>query len=52
MARLPIDRHRRALLDYIGKDISGLGMDSNVVGRYYDGPTGDGPDIQRTSFVT
>jgi len=35
------------VLDFIGKDISGLGMDSNVVGRYYTGPTGSGPAIQR-----
>ena len=28
------------VIDRIGKDISGLGMDSNVVGRYYTGPTG------------
>ncbi len=47
MARLPIDRIDVLVLDYIGKDISGLGMDSNVVGRYYDGPTGTGPDVQR-----
>ncbi len=47
MARLPIDRIDVLVLDYIGKDVSGLGMDSNVVGRYYDGPTGTGPDIQR-----
>ncbi|HEX7490950.1 MAG TPA: hypothetical protein VF337_04545 [Candidatus Limnocylindrales bacterium] len=47
MARLPVDRIDVLLLDYIGKDISGLGMDSNVVGRYYQGPTGAGPEIQR-----
>lgn len=47
MARLPLDRLDVLVLDYIGKDISGLGMDSNVVGRYYTGPTGTGPDIQR-----
>ena len=35
------------VIDRIGKDISGLGMDSNVVGRYYSGPTGRGPSIQR-----
>ena len=35
------------MIDRIGKDISGLGMDSNVVGRYYSGPTGRGPSIQR-----
>jgi len=47
MARLPLDQIDVLILDYIGKDISGLGMDSNVVGRYYDGPTGTGPAIQR-----
>lgn len=47
MARLPVRELDVLILDYIGKDISGLGMDSNVVGRYYTGPTGTGPDIQR-----
>ena len=47
MARLPIASLDVLVLDYIGKDISGLGMDSNVVGRYYKGPTGAGPNIQR-----
>jgi hypothetical protein len=47
MARLPFGNIDVAILDYIGKDISGLGMDSNVVGRYYAGPTGAGPNIQR-----
>jgi len=47
MARLPLHQLDVLLLDYIGKDISGLGMDSNVVGRYYTGPTGSEPLIQR-----
>ena len=47
MARLPFGTIDVVVLDYIGKDISGLGMDSNVVGRYYAGPTGAGPNIQR-----
>jgi hypothetical protein len=47
MARLPFASIDVVVLDYIGKDISGLGMDSNVVGRYYAGPTGAGPNIQR-----
>jgi hypothetical protein len=47
MARLPLASIDVLVLDYIGKDISGLGMDSNVVGRYYSGPTGAGPSIQR-----
>jgi hypothetical protein len=47
MARLPLDAIDVLVLDAIGKDISGLGMDSNVVGRYYAGPTGSGPSIKR-----
>jgi hypothetical protein len=47
MARLPVTAIDVLVLDSIGKDISGLGMDSNVVGRYYTGPTGTGPDVQR-----
>ena len=47
MARLPLGSIDVLVVDYIGKDISGLGMDSNVVGRYYAGPNGAGPNIQR-----
>ncbi len=47
LARLPIAALDVLILDQIGKDISGLGMDSNVVGRYYTGPTGRDPLIQR-----
>jgi hypothetical protein len=47
LARLPIADLDVLVIDRIGKDISGLGMDSNVVGRYYTGPTGRGPSIQR-----
>ena len=47
MARVPLAAIDVLVLDFIGKDISGLGMDSNVVGRYYTGPTGSGPAIQR-----
>jgi hypothetical protein len=47
LARLPIAELDVLIIDRIGKDISGLGMDSNVVGRYYTGPTGRGPSIQR-----
>jgi hypothetical protein len=46
LARLPLDSIDVLVLDEIGKDISGLGMDSNVVGRYYSGPTPP-PSIQR-----
>ena len=47
LARLPLDALDVLILDEIGKDVSGLGMDSNVVGRYYTGPTGAGPAVQR-----
>jgi len=47
LARLPFSALDVLVIDRIGKDISGLGMDSNVVGRYYSGPTGRGPSIQR-----
>jgi uncharacterized protein (DUF362 family) len=47
LARLPMPELDVLVIDHIGKDISGLGMDSNVVGRYYSGPTGRGPSIQR-----
>jgi hypothetical protein len=47
LARIPVSTLDILVVDEIGKDISGLGMDSNVVGRYYDGPTGQPPSIQR-----
>jgi hypothetical protein len=47
LARLPIAKLDVLIIDRIGKDISGLGMDSNVVGRYYTGPTGQPPHVQR-----
>jgi len=47
MGRLPVEALDVLVLDRIGKDVSGLGMDSNVVGRYYLGPTGRPPHIQR-----
>jgi len=47
LARLPLAAIDVLILDQIGKDVSGLGMDSNVVGRYLLGPTGMPPAIQR-----
>ena len=47
MARLPIAAMDVLVLDEIGKDISGLGMDPNVIGRYHTGLTGSGPNIGR-----
>jgi hypothetical protein len=36
MARLPFERVDVLLIDEIGKDISGTGLDTNVVGRKFD----------------
>ena len=36
MPRLPFERVDLLLVDRIGKDISGAGMDTNVVGRKFD----------------
>jgi hypothetical protein len=47
LARITLPEIDVLVLDEIGKDISGLGMDSNVVGRYYTGPTGIPPAVQR-----
>lgn len=47
LARIPLSSIDVLVLDEIGKEISGLGMDSNVVGRYYTGPTGNPPAVQR-----
>src|SRR5439155_419114 len=34
MPRIPFDRLDVLVVDYLGKDISGMGMDPNVTGRY------------------
>lgn len=47
LARIPLSTVDVLVVDEIGKDVSGLGMDSNVVGRYYTGPTGTPPLVQR-----
>jgi len=49
MARLPLEAIDVLLLDVIGKDVSGTGMDPNVVGRGKEGDeeAGAGPRIGR-----
>ena len=47
MARLPGERIDVLVLDRLGKDISGIGADSNVINRYYTGPLPLPPAIQR-----
>ncbi|MFN2302761.1 MAG: lactate racemase domain-containing protein, partial [Anaerolineales bacterium] len=36
MGRIPFDHIDILIIDFIGKDISGIGMDSNVTGRHRD----------------
>jgi len=36
MGRIPFDYLDILIIDYIGKDISGIGMDSNITGRHRD----------------
>ena len=47
MAQLPLKEVDVLVLDQIGKDISGAGMDPNVVGRYYQEKLPSGPATQR-----
>ena len=47
MARLPGKRIDVLLIDRLGKDISGIGADTNVTNRYYTGVLPYPPTIQR-----
>jgi hypothetical protein len=54
LPRLPFDDIDLLVIDQIGKNISGTGMDSNITGRYVEGyrsslgqSVGDGPTIRR-----
>jgi hypothetical protein len=47
MAGLPGREIDVLILDRLGKDISGIGADSNVIHRYYTGPLPEPPRIQR-----
>ena len=47
LPRLPGKALDVLIIDRIGKDISGIGADTNVVNRYYDGPLPYEPSIQR-----
>jgi hypothetical protein len=47
MARLPVAQIDVLVIDQMGKDISGAGMDPNVLGRYYEQQLPDGPAVQR-----
>ncbi len=47
MARLPGEQVDVLIIDRLGKDISGIGADTNVINRYYTGPLPASPRIQR-----
>jgi hypothetical protein len=47
MPRLPGERIDVLIVDQLGKDISGIGADTNVLNRYYDGPLSFAPRITR-----
>jgi hypothetical protein len=47
MARLPVAQLDVLVIDHMGKEISGAGMDPNVLGRYYQQRLPGGPDVQR-----
>jgi hypothetical protein len=47
MPRLPGERIDVLIVDRLGKDISGIGADTNVLNRYYDGPLPFAPRITR-----
>lgn len=47
LPRLPGKALDVLIIDRIGKDISGIGADTNVVNRYYDGALPYEPSIQR-----
>ena len=47
MPKLPIDKLDVLVVEQIGKDISGTGMDTNIVGRYHSKAAFGGPDISK-----
>ncbi len=47
LPRLPADRIDVLVIDQLGKDISGIGADTNVVNRYYTGQLPGAPRVGR-----
>ncbi len=47
MPRIWFDKLDVLVIDEIGKDLSGTGMDTNVVGRYHTDSASGGPDIKK-----
>ncbi len=44
--RLPFSKLHLLIVDELGKNISGTGMDTNVIGRGFEMPPVDGPEIR------
>ena len=51
LARIPFKKLDVLIIDNIGKDISGSGLDTNVVGRYHTGYGSGGPTVTRISIL-
>lgn len=51
MARVPFAKVDAMIIDQIGKEISGSGMDSNVTGRYHTGFGSGGPEVTRIAVL-
>ncbi len=51
MARIPFKKVDVLVLDQIGKEISGSGMDPNVTGRYHTGIGSGGPSVTRMAVL-
>lgn len=47
MPKLPSDEIDVLIVDEIGKDISGTGMDTNIIGRYHTKAASGGPNINK-----
>jgi len=50
-AHLPLKTFDALIIDQIGKNISGSGFDTNVVGRYHSSWLSGGPEIQRVAIL-
>jgi hypothetical protein len=51
MARLPFDECDLLMIDEIGKNISGTGMDTNIVGRKYNDHKATGDERPRVRYI-
>ena len=51
LARLPFEELDVLVVDEIGKNISGIGADPNVTGRYHSPHASGGPKVERMVFL-